>query len=469
MAADPNNQSTKFECSVCAFDKDEPHVVIESDPICHECIVDSIIPKFHAALQHESNYPVIWSGLITLNHKDLSEFFEDYDTFRKQWEIKEQEYKTPGKDRLHCRDCSSFLGERRSPIAPDMSDLVPLVRCPTCVGWVCGRCGSVHGLNDCAADEEDDPIKDMEGYQRCVNEDCSTILFLQDGCNAVQCYACKAKFCWICKLRDPPHQHWDSGSSCPRFNKPGAANAIYNEQVDFFNANEPQQFDDGEITVMIPPHVLGVLEEWEIALFAGELMRTRADIDVLLGDLPGWAQPAGASDLQRQIDENDRRRDGRAPAETPRGLVLEWTDQANRANRLLDERNRHAVLEMTPQGVIMVRHQHSLREMHQDVHRYRQELLDQGRMIPLWLDAVVHLTMKLMASTNAYVYRAQFEASLAEFTQRHEEIMDLWPGAMSREAVRRYPDLVVILTIHEHVVQVMLEDAWAAAVLQNGT
>jgi hypothetical protein len=55
-----------FECALCILDKDESCMMIDSTPVCLDC-VKTIIPKFQAAAQYEINYPVEWSANMTLN------------------------------------------------------------------------------------------------------------------------------------------------------------------------------------------------------------------------------------------------------------------------------------------------------------------------------------------------------------------------------------------------------------------
>jgi hypothetical protein len=49
-----------FECGVCAADVEGIPVVIDSSPVCGNCIKDSIVPDFENALKFEARYPVVW-------------------------------------------------------------------------------------------------------------------------------------------------------------------------------------------------------------------------------------------------------------------------------------------------------------------------------------------------------------------------------------------------------------------------
>lgn len=117
--------------------------------------------------------------------------------------------------------------------------------CPRCKHLVCGRCGTgrkhKHPDEECCyevdeADEAGQPSKDYKGqtrgrdYQLCPNRLCGLPIYLGDGCNHMTCpsAACKTQFCFICGQKAAHDSgHWGSGMPCPRFHRPGAANAIH--------------------------------------------------------------------------------------------------------------------------------------------------------------------------------------------------------------------------------------------------
>ncbi|KAK3681956.1 hypothetical protein LTR37_020723 [Vermiconidia calcicola] len=241
MASERNHAGpapTQFECSVCADDREEVTIIIDSSPVCSECVTTDIVPKFYAALEFETNYPVEWAEGIPLDPRDFSGYFENFGKFIEAWEKKEEEYKMPVKDRLYCRhlDCGNFLMRR---LEVPRGEVIQYTSCLACRNYICKRCGlSRHpdSLEVCRTKlqedkDEEDPIKGMKGYQRCPGDNCGLVSELKDGCNVVVCTACRLRWCWICRTRSPPREHWNAGMPCPRFNKPGAKNALWNDRV----------------------------------------------------------------------------------------------------------------------------------------------------------------------------------------------------------------------------------------------
>lgn len=70
-------------------------------------------------------------------------------------------------------------------------------------------------------------------YQKCPNKQCGLGIQLMSSCNALLCTssACRTSFCAIRgKKAKHDSDHWQAGkSSCPRWNKPGADNARFDE------------------------------------------------------------------------------------------------------------------------------------------------------------------------------------------------------------------------------------------------
>lgn len=207
-----------FECTVCCDKKRSAGVWIESNAVCVECVLESIIPQFHAALQYESSYPVKWSRGSPLKPSDFAQFFDDFPAFMQKWTAKEQEYKTPGPLRVYCKECTLFLGDRTTFTGD-------VVLCIGHDGCVCSRCGSAEKVHECKVGDNDDGSKGVEGVVRCRN---GCLVTLEDGCNDVVC-RCGAHLCAACGQADPPREHWNRGMPCPRFS--GGTKPLYNEDV----------------------------------------------------------------------------------------------------------------------------------------------------------------------------------------------------------------------------------------------
>ncbi|KAK3711659.1 hypothetical protein LTR37_009435 [Vermiconidia calcicola] len=265
----------QFECSVCCDDVEEVPKLIDNSPVCRECITTDIIPKFHEALKFEAQYPAEWGVGVELDPQDFSAYFEDFGSFIKAWEKKKPEYKMPVQDRLYCRDCGAFLRARSK--APQGSNIV-YRPCPSCRKWCCGRCGTAHEQRapkkKCNIDLADLAIDGMDDVKRCPNQTCSAIIELKDGCNHVVCSVCKTRFCFICRAANPPREHWNPGMPCPRFNKPGAANALYNDQVRDEDVIGEELTD--EWGRALAAELLGGVDRWD-PMFSADL----ADLEVL--------------------------------------------------------------------------------------------------------------------------------------------------------------------------------------------
>ena len=424
QSSEPTNH-TEFECSICAYDKEESVTIIDSAPVCRACVLDDIIPRFHAALQHEANYPVEWSASVTLKPQDFAEFFQEYDVFLKQWEVKEKEYNTAGKDRLYCA-CSSFLGERATSHER--------IHCPQCEHSVCGNCGSGELPHTCEAGVDDeDPFKDLAdgSYQRCPNQTCSSMLCLADGCNDVRCRFCKTRFCWICKKSDPEHRHWNAGNPCPRFNQPGSANALFNEDV-----VEPEPEMDGGL-------------------------RTLLTDAAILRNPPAVAnRRASESILERWLKENDAVRDARILERSMHGIDFDTHPrEVAIAARLLEENNRRFALEATPQGTTMIRHRELLDGMRQHALRRRDVLVVSRRALPAWLDPFLFVASQLLKNLDIYIYTVRVQAALLEYTQRHDEIMRFRNGASLEEIFELYPQFFIVLMTYKWVAPARFREA----------
>jgi hypothetical protein len=256
-----------MECSVC-FETPAPakFYYAGKDPICKDCTVDNIIPKFEKALQFEREYPVKF-GPVELDWHAFQDLLgEEYGAkLAKQ----EKMYATPRKVRVFCQNlvaapstsggdkkgkdpvqesktkCLAFLGSRLA-----RSALYRNRKCDRCGKKVCGMCGRPR--TQCKADdgscaeptqkqEDEAQEKEFEGlvkgkdYQLCPKKHCGAAIYLGEACNHVKCPAadCATEFCFICATECTNDSgHWDMGSECPRYGQPGDANAVFDQDED---------------------------------------------------------------------------------------------------------------------------------------------------------------------------------------------------------------------------------------------
>ncbi|KAK3074096.1 hypothetical protein LTR53_003743 [Teratosphaeriaceae sp. CCFEE 6253] len=225
---------------------------------------DQIVPLFFKAMQFESQYPARW----------------DFDT---QLGNKMHEYQIPGVRRLYCRNYvnASNLPEPAYPFQGRMDGFshttalhpdevqdaeqhdIPMAtcdafltkrrvgrrshfRCLFCQGHTCLRCGTPKGPTlsplpkpDCCAHavQQESIEAGLEhltkgrDYQLCPG--CGVIGYLGEACNQISCPTCRTSYCYICAalVRHNDSSHWRPGMPCPRFNQPGAANAMYDGDV----------------------------------------------------------------------------------------------------------------------------------------------------------------------------------------------------------------------------------------------
>jgi hypothetical protein len=137
-----------YECGVCASIFPKPaSTTIDGSPLCKNCVLESIIPKFHEALKFETNYPVKWGGKVVIVPQGFKKYFDDYDAFLKKWQVRLIEYNCPRTECLYCKVCTSFLG--RLPVFDRSEDVV---HCKKRRMDVCGNCGAKnHKARDCTA------------------------------------------------------------------------------------------------------------------------------------------------------------------------------------------------------------------------------------------------------------------------------------------------------------------------------
>ncbi|KAK3638512.1 hypothetical protein LTR56_003259 [Elasticomyces elasticus] len=256
-----------FECTFCyekkTFRPRRPFDV-NGDRVCWQCAVDTIKPQFVDALKNENAFPVRW-GATELYLEDFKGIFSA--TFQAEWKEKLKEYSTPANERVLCKhsvlktegestqalegsdlsartpdelkDCGQFLGPKTAP------NEQPVV-CTSCGGKACRACGEANikdAKHECeAVVEEEDPFNGMvrgQEYQICPK--CPLPAMLADGCNAIWCHRDAIWFCFICgkQVQHNGGTHFMPGG-CPKWNQPGAANAIYEQPGEAPMANDEE-------------------------------------------------------------------------------------------------------------------------------------------------------------------------------------------------------------------------------------
>jgi hypothetical protein len=97
----PAPSTDPFTCGVC--DKDLPagieRYLIPGDPVCRGCVVESIVPMFHDAVEFEAKYPVKF-GPEGLFIDDFAELF-DKDFLARFYNVQAQ-YRIPPAQRVYC-------------------------------------------------------------------------------------------------------------------------------------------------------------------------------------------------------------------------------------------------------------------------------------------------------------------------------------------------------------------------------
>ena len=391
-----------FECSWCLLDiQDESAVIIDGDQLCVQCTRESVIPKFHAALKHEIDYPVKW-GPLTLKPQDFEEFFNDYLRFIWNWAEKEREYKTPGKDRVYCQEkgCEAYVGDRSA-------FLFPVALCPGHEKWVCSRCGHPDGEHECKTGQEDD-LGDVEGCKRCPRV---CVVTLEDGCNLVEC-ECGVLFCYCCGKEDPEYDHFARGKPCPKFGAPGAANALYAEDVFVFGGEEGEIDEEQERHRELFRWAMRIQEELLV-------LRIRRPDGVMVDIMPDPFEPGAMLDAHQNVLQ--------AIAGHP-SIVNLQTEIMNDHRQIMQ----------------------SLAGRGQDIQRHMEEDgLIQGR--PKFGESLEDAAAKLAINVDLYVHYDRIRAAHTEYSARHADIVIFFQQEVPDTLFRFWPRLHAAFAVYNHL------------------
>lgn len=215
-----------FECGICGEDEtiSSSNCIrltdAEEDRVCKECFEGSVIDGFRQAINNPLEYPYRWGGQAIYFQNFRDHIPDDaWAELTAAYEARKEELDLRITQRLYCRLCGAFAGKRSTD---------GNTQCPGCSQQICAICGQRAGPHDC----DDEPNENFKGlkrgaeYQRCPG--CRDGIELKDGCNHMVCSKCLTNFCFICgqeALADSGH--WNAGNFCPRFNQPGAGNALH--------------------------------------------------------------------------------------------------------------------------------------------------------------------------------------------------------------------------------------------------
>jgi len=224
------DQDAAFECCVCCDDKEagDPYVKAGADPMCKNCFLANLKPRFLAALKSENDFPVSW-GDETLDLDDFPDFSMHQ---RIGWRLKVKEYNTPRTLRVyhkhryyidtnrrkHVPEFSTAdtimaqaeekgwqIGEAEEYVGTLTKTTVAPLKCALCGRQYCDLCGTeiaqVGQEHDCNAPMDpsgERPELSTQGkdYQICPNPTCHFPGFRTDGCNTMIC-KCRTHYCFV--------------------------------------------------------------------------------------------------------------------------------------------------------------------------------------------------------------------------------------------------------------------------------
>lgn len=113
-----------------------------------------------------------------------------------------------------------------------------------CGGLTCANCSAsiLSNQHECKPDDQSDPFEGLQrgrDYQSCPT--CGIKACLISGCNHVVCGgsgACSTNYCFVCGEEAADNSgHWGIGRPCPRYNQPGADNAVFDRPAINLDAN----------------------------------------------------------------------------------------------------------------------------------------------------------------------------------------------------------------------------------------
>ncbi|KAK3707315.1 hypothetical protein LTR37_012159 [Vermiconidia calcicola] len=252
-------EPSTWSCDLCCDDlAGGISTTLDSSKVCAPCVRRI----FSTSMSSEAYFPPRWGG----HALDIWDFRHVIDTiFLAQFQKKADEWTCPPNERIYCRrtdpprrpeECATFLGRRtdskkcRHTSDAEGKEAKIKHHCDPSVEQEL-RQRAFHGL------------KRSKDYQDCPNPKCQRRVELSDGCNCIQCPSCKIEFCYICGRKASEESgHWRPGSVCPKWNQPGAKNALFYDGEDQTDSDSDgdsvSESDDEGLNMQ-----LEVLRPWE--------------------------------------------------------------------------------------------------------------------------------------------------------------------------------------------------------------
>lgn len=270
-------QQGTWLCQVCREDQAGKSYDCNGEAVCEDCVTESIVPIFYAALDSEAAY----NGMYGSMPLDISAFEQLLGTdFVAKWRVRVQEYSIPKDQRVYCvhpsrtnqqgegeetveaETCKQFLGEKMT--RKTRQSMKPCSKCKRVVCFICSAAvedRQRHALRGCITQHIE---ADFDGFQRGrdfqVCPGCETRYYHGGACNHMSCEACTTNFCFICgEKAGSQSEHWSrqSGSACPKYNFPGDANAHFDDEDD-----DEEDEDEDLGGIHIDPTVMDDDEVW---------------------------------------------------------------------------------------------------------------------------------------------------------------------------------------------------------------
>ena len=227
------------------------------------------------------------------------------------------------------------------------------------------------------------------------------------------------------------------GNPCPRFNAPGAANALYNEDViEVDNVERP----------------------------VGQLHIMNFDIHALR-HVPRISQlPQGESRLEEVLRATDGWGGRRTVDGTYTGMNILWQyrEDRQREAQILREHNARFRLQASPQGRVMLRHRDMLSRMRSSAIMHEEMILGSGRNRPSWITPFITITRLLLMNVELYIYREHIKTGFREYNNRHTQIAFMAEQVNVPGMLNMFPDFFVVFSVYQAIAPRRLTDAYRA-------
>lgn len=321
MRVTPKAEPNPWTCDVCRcnFNSGNISTKIKDSKVCGACIRHI----FERAIVSEANYPPLWAGEF-LNRRDSRHVLDA--KLISRFDCKVKEWNCAPKDRVYCRQidppkrteaCNTFLGGRTGG--------KHCRQCQKCMWYTCLRCLECFSTSDSEGRDAEiahhcDPsveeelrrrafegLKRGRDFQDCPNPVCQHRVELSDGCNCMTCVSCGTQFCYICgQGAIEGSDHWNYGSSCPKWNQPGARNAQWTDDGDDADGQAvPDDVEDDDMELQL------------------EMLRLVEHRDTLHERMTHRRQPVGSATRSPLVDVSLPRRETTPSTERHRGLNMQ--------------------------------------------------------------------------------------------------------------------------------------------------